>query len=117
MCYFPNPAHKRETTEAGPPRWRPDKEPCPNMTPRERATLLQQSLAKDPGSPTSQRFAIRRGTSGLEFFTARVTRVVNANVEFHGYPTGQVPASVLRRFRDQGRITNAEYRSLLKRLG
>ena len=29
MRYFPNPAHKRETTEAGPPRWRPDKEPCP----------------------------------------------------------------------------------------
>ena len=30
MYYYPNPAHKTETTEAGPPRWRPDKEPCPN---------------------------------------------------------------------------------------
>lgn len=68
MYYFPNPAHKRETTEAGPPRWRPDKEPCPKMSPRERATLLRDSIARDPASPTSQRFAIRRGASGLEFF-------------------------------------------------
>jgi hypothetical protein len=117
MYYYPNPAHKRGTTEAGPPRWRPDKEPCPNMTPAERDSLLQGSVAKDPGSPTSQRFAVRRGASGLEFFTARVTRVVNDDVEYHGYPTSQVPGSVLRRFRDQGRISGAEYRSLLKRLG
>ena len=117
MYYFPNPAHKRETTEAGPPRWRPDKEPCPNMTPRERATLLRDSIAIDPGSPTSQRFAVRQGASGLEFFTARMTRVVAGDVEFHGYPTAQVPGSVLRQFRDQGRITVAEYRSLVKRLG
>ena len=81
MYYYLNPAHKTETTEAGPPRWRPDKEPCPRMTPRERTTLLQES------------------------------------VEYHGYPTCQVPGSVLRRFRDQGRITNSEYRSRLKRLG
>ena len=117
MYYYPNPAHKTETTEAGPPRWRPDKEPCPRMTPRERTALLQESVARDPDSPTSQRFAVRRGTSGLEFFTARVTRIVNDDVEYLGYPTRQVPGSVLRWFRDQGRITNAEYRNLLKRLG
>ena len=29
MRYWPNPAHKRETTEAGPPAWSPDKDPCP----------------------------------------------------------------------------------------
>ena len=87
------------------------------MTPRERATLLQKSVAKDPGSPTSQRFAVRSGASGLEFFTARVTRVVNGDVEYHGYPTSHVPVGVLRQFRDQRRITRAEYRSLLKRLG
>ena len=117
MYYFPNPAHKRETTEAGPPRWRPDKEPCPNMSPQERAALLQDSIAIDPGSPTSQRFAFRRGESGLEFFTARTTQVVNGDVEFHGYPTPHVPGRVLRRFRDQDLISNAEYRSLVKRLG
>jgi hypothetical protein len=117
MYYFPNPAHKRETTEAGPPRWRPDKEPCPSMTPRERATLLQQSVEKDAGSPSSQRFAVRRGASGLEFYTARVTRVVNGEVEYHGYPTSYVPGSVLRQFREQGLITKPEYRNLVKRLG
>ena len=87
------------------------------MPPRERETLLHDSIAEDPGSPTSQRFAVRRGASGLEFFTARVTQVVNDDVEYHGYPTSQVPGSVLRRFRDQGGITVAEYRSLVKRLG
>ena len=117
MYYFPNPAHKTAMTEAGPPRWRPDKEPCPKMTQRERTRLLQESVAKDPDSPTSQRFAVRRGSSGLEFFTARMTQVVNDDVEYHGYPTSHVPGSVLRRFRDQGRITKADYRRLVKRLG
>lgn len=117
MYYFPNPAHKRETTEAGPPRWRPDKEPCPKMSLRERAALLQDSIARDPASPTSQRFAVRRGASGLEFFTARMTREVCGDVEFHGYPASHVPAQVLRRFRDQGRITTAEYRRVVRRLG
>ena len=79
--------------------------------------LLHDSIAIDPGSPTAQRFAVRHGASGLEFFTARMTRVVNGDVEFHGYPTSHVPGRVLRRFRDLGRITGAEYRSLVKRLG
>lgn len=86
------------------------------MTPRERAALLQDSIAREPGSPTSQRFAVRRAESGLEFFTARMTRVVNGDVEFHGYPTSHVPGRVLRRFRDQGRITAAECRRAVKRL-
>ena len=116
MYYYPNRAHKRETTEAGPPGWRPDKEPCPNMTPQERAALLQDSIAIDPRSPTSQRFAFRRTIAGLEFFTARMTQVVKGDVKFHGYPTRQVPVSVLRAFRDQDLISQAEYRSLVKRL-
>jgi hypothetical protein len=41
MRYWPNPAHKQETTEAGPPQWRPGKEPCPReMTVAERDELL-----------------------------------------------------------------------------
>ena len=118
MRYVANPADKIETTEAAPPRWRPDKEPCPEgMTLRERTELLRESVAEDPDSPTSPRFAVRRGESGLEFFTAKVTRIVNDEAEYHGYPTCQVPRKVLRRFRDQGRISPEEYRSLLKRLG
>ena len=118
MRYFANAAHKLETTEAGPPRWYPDKEPCPKgMTLRERTELLRQSIPEDPDSPTSTRFAVRRGDSGLEFFAARMTRMVDGEVEYHGYPTRQVPGRVLRHFKDQGRITQAEYRSLVKRLG
>ena len=118
MRYFANPAHKLDTTEAGPPRWNPDKEPCPKgMTLRERTELLRESVPEDLESLTSTRFAVRRGMSGLQFFTARMTRIVDGEVEYHGYPTRQVPGRVLRQFRDQGRISRAEYRSLVKRLG
>ena len=118
MRYFANPAHKLETTEAGPPRWRPDKEPCPEgMTLRERRELLRDSVAEDPDSPASPRFAFRRGESGLEFFKARVTRIVDGGVEYHGYPTHRVPGKVLRRLRDLDKISKTEYRRLVKRLG
>ena len=117
--YVPNPAHKRETTEAGPPRWRPDKEPCPpEMTPRERADLLRGSVPEHPDSPSSRRFAVRRGERGLEFFAAQATRTAEDDeVEYHGYPTQRVPGKVLREFRDRDDITAAEYRRLVKRLG
>ena len=118
MRYFANPAHKLETTEAGPPRWRPDKTPCPEgMTFRERTILLRESVAEDPDSPESRRFAVRRTEFGLEFFAAQMTQVVNDEVEYHGYPTRWVPGRILRRFRDQGKISHAEYRRLVKRLG
>ena len=118
MRYFPNRAHKVETTEAGPPGWRPNKEPCPEgMTVRERAELLRDSIAEDPDASASRRFAVRRTESGLEFFTAQATRVVNGEVEYHGYPVHYVPGKVLRQFRDRGDISPSEYRSLVKRLG
>ena len=118
MRYVPNQAHKVETTEAGPPAWRPNKEPCPEgMTLRERAELLRDSVAEDPGVSASRRFAVRRTESGLEFFTARMTQVVNGEVEYHGYPTPCVPGKVLRQFRNQGKISQSEYRRLVKRLG
>ena len=120
MRYVPNPAHKRETTEAGPPRWRPDKEPCPpEMTPRERTALLRDSVPEHTDALASRRFAVRRGgSSGLEFFAAQVTRTAEGGeVEYHGYPIHRVPGAVLRCFRDRGDITAAEYRQLVKRLG
>ena len=118
MRYFANRAHKVETTEAGPPGWRPDKEPCPKgMTLRERSELLRGSVAENPHSPTSRHFAVRRIESGLEFFTAQMTQVVNGEIEYHGYPTPYVPGKILRQFRDQGKISQSEYRSLVKRLG
>ena len=118
MRYFANPAHKLETTEAGPPAWRPDKTPCPEgMTLPERTQLLLDSIAEDPNSPTSRRFAVRRSESGLEFFAAQITQIVNGVPEYHGYPTDYVPGRILRQFRDDGAITWPEYRRLVKRLG
>lgn len=88
------------------------------MTPRERTLLLQGSTAEDPDLPTSRRFAVRRNDSGgLEFFAAQHTRIVDGESEYHGYPTQYVPGKVLRQFRDDGVISNAEYRKLIKWLG
>ena len=119
MRYVPNPAHKLETTVAGPPRRRPDKEPCPpEMTPRQRAALLRDSIPERPDSPHSRRFAVRRGGSGLEFFAAQATRTTESGeIEYHGYPTSRVPGRVPRCFRDRGGITDTEYRRLVRRLG
>ena len=118
MRYFANPAHKVETTEAGPPAWRPDKTPCPKgMTLRERTELLRDSIAGDPDTPKSRRFAVRRTESGLEFFTAQMTQVVDGEFEYHGYPNRYVPGKILRQFKDRSIISQPEYRSLVKRLG
>ena len=49
LRYWPNPSHKTETTEAGPPRWNPDKDKCPSdMTVAERNELLKASIAVEP---------------------------------------------------------------------
>lgn len=116
MKYWPNPAHKKDTSEAGPPRWRPSKTQCPPMTIEERDDLLRRSAPEDPSSPTARRFAMRR-TAGLEWFAAVFTEFRDGEPVFHGYPTRSVPARVLRAFRDAGSITDAEYRRAIKELG
>ena len=119
MRYWPNPAHKKETTEAGPPAWNPSKTPCPDdLTVRERCELLLTSVAEDPDNPRSRRFNVRRGPDGLlRAFAAQATREIDGDVEFHGYPCTRVPVRVLRVFRDDRRITEAEYRKMVKTLG
>lgn len=118
MRYWPNPAHKKETSEAGPPRWWPDKEPCPDdLSVRERNELLASSVAVNPSNPRSRRFAIRRGRDGLEVFDAKWTRDVNDEPEFHGHPATFVPARVLREFRNRDLVTAAEFRKLVKNFG
>jgi hypothetical protein len=111
--YWPNPAHKRETTESGPPRWRPDKTPCPNMTVAERQALLRASIPEDVGSPGSRRYALRRGDR-IEWFVAVVTEFVGGQPVFHDYPVTHVPSRVLRVFRDQGLIIDSEYQRMIK---
>ena len=108
MRYLANPAHKTETTEAGPPLWRPDKEPCPEgMTLRERTTLLRESIAENPDAPHSRRFAVCRTESGLHFFAAQVTQIVNGEADHHHDALRRVSGRMPRRFRDQVLIPSA----------
>jgi hypothetical protein len=87
------------------------------MTVRERRDLLQTSVAEDPDNPRSRRFNVRRGIHGIEVFAAQATQEIGSDVEFHGYPQASAPPKVLRVFRDDGRITDAEYRRLVKLRG
>jgi hypothetical protein len=87
------------------------------MTVTERRHLLLTSVPKDPENPRSRRYNIRRSLDGIACFEAKFTRDVGADVEFHGYPCSSVPIKVLRVFRDEGRITDAEYRGLARSLG
>ena len=120
LRYWPNPAHKTSTTEAGPPAWRPRKTPCPRMTIDERQDLLERSIcleAATTGTTGASRYAMRRGVAGLEFFEARWTERRGDDDVFHGFPTVHVPARILRSMRDRGDITEAEYRRFLRDLG
>jgi len=117
MRYWPNPAHKAETTEAGPPRWSPDKEKCPpDMTVDERNRLLRASVAIDDANPSSRRFVVRRTGRGLELYDIKYTRHVDGEPEFHGHPASRIDRSVLKRLRDRGDLSASEYRRLSREL-
>lgn len=114
MRYWPNPAHKTATSEAGPPRWRPGKSKCPQMGISEREALFAGSIPEDPERPDSTRYAFRMSQDGFEWFAARLTRMDAGEPEFHGYPCNHVPIRVLRRFRDLGRLTEAQFEQVRK---
>lgn len=80
--------------------------------------LLQNSVPENCDNPASPRFAVRHGSSGLEFFVARATLTTkHGEVEYHGYPAKRVPGKVLKLFFERGDINRAEYRKHVKRLG
>ena len=123
MRYWPNPAHKRETTEAGPPAWRPRKSPCPQMTREERTALLAGSVPADPADPASRRYAVRHYEGRIELFEAQCGGVRDGEPEFHGYPwyhaeyrpnPRPVPYSVLVALRDRGDLTEQEFQKALR---
>src|SRR4051812_32699721 len=117
MRYWPNPAHKRETTEAGPPRWGPHKDFCPNgMTVQERNALLQVSLPTDVANPRSRRYVVRRTLTGPELYDIKWTRDVEGEPEFHGHPATRIKRSVLRALRDAGQLTEPEYQRFARDL-
>lgn len=116
MLYWPNPAHKDHTSEAGPPSWNPYKEKCPRMTVAERDALLQASIPVDPRDPRSRRFAVRRTAAGIELFDVKYTEDRGGVPVFHGHPASRVPIEVLREMKSLGSITDAEYSRLRKEL-
>jgi len=87
------------------------------MTIQERDALLEQSVSLD-GDPTSpRRFAVRRAPTGTEFYECKLTRIdAEGAILVHGHPTSRVPPRVLRRMRDNGQITRAEYERFRKEL-
>lgn len=116
MRYWPNPAHKRQTTEAGPPVWRPHKTLCPDdMTVAERQQLLETAVPETPDDPRSRRYNVRRGGRGLELYDFKWTQDVDGDPEFHGYPTTYLDSKILRQLRDDGTIADVEYKRLVKR--
>jgi hypothetical protein len=125
MHYWPNPAHKRSTTEAGPPRWHPGKAPCPDaMSAIERSRLLLCSVPEVADDPRSRRYALRRATDGrAEVFVADFTCDEGTEFVFHGYPwhhpefrpnPRMIPVRVLRAWLDRGDISRAEYGVLIR---
>jgi len=120
LWYYPNPAHKRATTEAGPPRWYPAKEACPeDMTLEEREELVRASipLSDDPYDP--KRFAVQRKKGRLIWYRTLLTREhPDGRIEIHGHPftpgRPRVPPAAARKMREVGAITEAEYRQAIR---
>jgi hypothetical protein len=96
----------------------PFKEKCPpDMTAVERDDLLSRSIPKGDRPTDPRRYAVRRTTTGPEFYESKLTRLEsNGTIVVHGHPTTRVPPSVLRRMRDVGLITKAEYERFRKEL-
>lgn len=116
--YAPNPVHKREWTEVGPPAPRSDKSPCPTeITAVECRALLQESIPEDPNDPRSRRFAVRRSDDGAELFAGQAHSPTGRKpIEFHGYPVPTAPAMILRQLRDRGDLLQQEYRRFIRGL-
>mgnify|MGYP001560210956 CR=1 FL=1 len=120
IWYYPSQSHKKATTEAGPPRWQPRKEACPeDMTLKERDALVMASIprSEDPLDPV--RYAIRRHKGELQWFVTKFTQEhPDGRIEVHGYPfvpgDPKVPPRVARQLKTSEIITDAEYKRIVK---
>ncbi|MEM9558453.1 MAG: SHOCT domain-containing protein [Acidobacteriota bacterium] len=118
LVYEPSPQHKWGTTEAGPPKWNPDKERCPrDLGLEERDALLAASVSKTDDRLDPRRWALRRTERGVEIYESKLTIVKpDGTIVVHGHPTRRMPPKILRAMRDQGLITSAEYQRLRRDL-
>lgn len=119
LIYERNPKHKRGCTGEGPPRWFPSYDSlCPEEIDGITAqSLLEQSIV-DSDRATSNgkaRYTMHEG----EFFKAYMTETRQGVEVWHGFPVSkdqvgeQIPAKILRKFRDQGELSNSEYKKLV----
>ena len=120
IFYRPNPSHKKGTTEAGPPKWGPHKSACPeDLTKEDIDELLDQSVSESDDPLDPKRYAVRRLEGKLQWFQTHLTlNHADGRIEVHGFPIEpgypKIPPKVLRKFRDQEVITEAEYNRATK---
>jgi hypothetical protein len=86
------------------------------MTVEERNVVFAASVPVDASDPRSRRFAVRRTSTELEIFDLKYGRDVDGAPEFHGHPASRIDRAALKRLRDTGQITSAEYTRLRKEL-
>ena len=117
--YEKNPKHKPGVSGGGPPRWFPSRDSlCPDDVDGELAQkLLDDSVPGDDSAhPDSRaRYAIYQG----RFFKAYQTEE-RAGIEvWHGYPVSedkvgrQIPARILRVFKNRGQLSKSAYKKLV----
>lgn len=117
--YEPNPKHKRGACGDGPPRWFPSSD---SLCPDDIDLDLAQELLDGAVADNDQAHAGGRALYCLyegQFFKAYRTESRGDVEVWHGYPVSkdqvgeQIPATVLRIFRQRGQLTNAAYKKLV----
>ena len=118
LIYKENPKHRVQGD--GPPRWYPDPDSlCPDdVDQMEAETLLRDSVSGDDASHPEKKARYAIDSQG-RFFKG-YTEGADANGEcWHGFPVPedkvrlQVPARVLKDFKNSGKLSSSRYKKLL----
>ncbi len=122
LIYKENPKHKRGVQGDGPPRWNPDPDSlCPDDIGQSEAEgLLRDSVpGEDASHPDNKaRYAV---DSQGRFFKGYWEGADTSNEYWHGFPVSenkvplQVPARILRQFKNANRLSLPRYKKLLGR--
>jgi hypothetical protein len=118
LIYKENLKHKPGSFGDGPPRWQPDwASACPEDIGTEEARNLlgNSSEGKDPSHPFGKaRYALDERGRIFKGYPEDAAGTI-----WHGYPVAdedvprQIPARVLRAWREQKRMTQARYKRLI----
>ena len=122
--YKKNDKHKRGAGGEGPPRWFPSRDAlCPDHLDVSLAQLLLEEAVEgtDLAHPDARAvYSLHDGQFFKGYCEGTVDDPVQGPMElWHGYPVRrelvprQIPARVLREFVRRGRLSRAEYKSLL----